>query len=425
MIRMRRVYVQTVVLAMVIWLMAAPVRLQRNADAAVLESLREASQQQATEKFNQALVKGNNEFALTLYRNLSEPEGNIFFSPFSVSSALAMTYLGARGETAKQMTSVLHLPADQAAATGAFAALNKSLSGDGGKRNYQLDVANALWGAKGVGFLDTFLKAAQDAYGAGLKELDFDNDAEGSRRIINGWVEQATHEKIKDLLAPGSIHRNTGLVLTNAIYFKGAWFVPFNERLTRQGDFTLAKGQRVPAPLMENTNYFPYWEETGLQVLELPYAGNELSMLILLPRQVDGLPAIEKSLTEERLAAIQSKLVSARMNVIVPRFTITSSFELIRPLRRLGMELPFTTSADFSGMDGKKDLFISVVAHKAYVDVNEKGTEAAAATGVGMTITSAPPPPKEFRADHPFLFLIRHRNSGSILFVGRVQNPVQ
>jgi serpin B len=423
MTRLERKYVQALVAAMVVCFMAAPVQLQQNADAELLDARREKSHQQATGQFNPTLVKGNNEFALNLYGTLREKDGNIFFSPYSISSALAMTYLGARGETAKQMTSVLHLPADQAEA---FAALNKTLNGEKASRNYQLDVANALWGAKGVGFLDTFLKAAQDAYGAGLKELDFQKDSEGSRGIINSWIEQATHEKIKDLMAPGSINADTRLVLTNAIYFKGAWLVPFNERLTQQADFTPAKGQKVTVPLMENTNYFPYLEETGLQVVELPYAGQELSMLILLPRQADGLPALEKSLTEERLSAIQSKLLPARVDVIFPRFKITSSFDLIGPLRRLGMELPFrTTNADFSGMDGKKDLFISVVAHKAYVDVNEKGTEAAAATGVGMTVTSMPPPPKEFRADHPFLFLIRHQRSGSILFIGRVQNPLQ
>jgi serine protease inhibitor len=424
MIHWHSMYLKALVVVMVMWFMAAPAQLQRSVNSGRLERLSEETQQRATGQFNQPLVKGNSEFALNLYGTLREKEGNVFFSPYSVSSALAMTYLGARAETAKQMASVLHLAADQAEATRAFTGLNKGLNGNGETRNYELAVANALWGAKGVGFLDDFLKAAQDAYGAGLKELDFEKDAEGSRGIINNWVEQATHQKIKDLLTPGSIDPKTRLVLTNAIYFKSAWFVPFNEQLTKQADFTLAKGQKVTAPLMETTGNFLYLEETGLQVVELPYAGNELSMLILLPRQVDGLPALEKSLKEERLSVIQSKLLPARVNVIAPRFKITSSFELIGPLRRLGMELPFTTSADFSGMDGKKDLLISVVAHKAYVDVNEKGTEAAAATAVGMMPTSVPARPKEFRADHPFLFLIRHQRSGSILFIGRVQNPL-
>ncbi|HJZ78848.1 MAG TPA: serpin family protein [Pyrinomonadaceae bacterium] len=416
---------KALVLAMVVCFMAAPVQTQPNANSARLETLREQSPQQAAQKFNQALVKGNTQFGLNLYDTLRLEEGNIFFSPYSISSALAMTYLGARGETANQMASVLRLPADQEEATRAFAVLNKALNGQGENRHYQLDVANALWGAKGVGFLDSFLKAAQDAYDAGLKEMDFVRDAEGSRQTINDWVEQKTHEKIKNLMPPGSIDDHTRLVLTNAIYFKGAWLLPFEEKLTKQSDFTTVRGQKVTAPLMENTSYFLYLEEGDLQVVELPYAGNELSMLILLPRQVDGLAALEKSLKEEKLSAIESKLLRARVHVSLPRFKMTQSFQLTRSLQVLGMELPFTARADFSGMDGKKDLFISAAVHKAYVDVNEQGTEAAAASGVGMTVASSPPPPKEFRADHPFLFVIRHKGSDSLLFMGRVQNPLQ
>jgi serpin B len=195
--------------------------------------------------------------------------------------------------------------------------------------------------------------------------------------------------------------------------------------MTQPSDFTLEKGQKVTVPLMQKTGGFPYFEDSDLQVLELPYAGDELSMLILLPRKAEGLPVLEKSLTAERLADIESKLLRGSVEVHLPRFKITSSFGLIRSLRELGMELPFTPEADFSGMDGKKDLLISMVAHKAYVDVNEKGTEAAAATAVVGTLTSAIVRTKQFRADHPFLFLIRHKRSGSILFMGRVQNPNQ
>ena len=418
--------VRCLVVTMVMWLMAAPVEPQAYRDGRLLELLSEKSHQQTTEKFDPTLVKGNAEFALNLYRTLSEKEGNIFFSPYSVSSALAMTYLGARGETAKQMASVLRLPADQEEATRAFAALNKSLNGEGETRYYQLNVANALWGAKGVGFLDAFLRAAQDGYGAGLRELDFEKDTEGSRQAINNWIEQKTEGKIQNLFPSGSIDRRMRLVLTNAIYFKSAWQLPFDQQLTKESDFTLANGQKVTVPLMQKTGRFTYFEDANLQGLELPYKAYELSMLILLPRKANGLPALEKSLTAERLSAIESKPLPASVDVFLPRFKTTSSFELTAPFRRLGMELPFTDKADFSGMNGKTDLLISTIVHKAYVDVNEKGTEAAAATGVGMTATSAmPAPAKEFRADHPFLFLIRHRRSGTILFIGRVQNPLQ
>ena len=418
-------HAKTFALTMVMCFLVVAVGAQPHAVSGLLDRLPEKSQQPATQKFNQTLVRGNNEFALNLYGRLRRQEGNIFFSPYSVSSALAMTYLGARGETAKQMASVLRLPADQGEATALFGALNKSLNGNGETRNYQLNVANALWGAKGAGFLDAFLKAAQEAYGAGLQELDFENDTEGSRRFINNWIAQKTQEKITDLMPPGSIKPRTRLVLTNAIYFKSAWAQPFDEGLTQPSDFTLGKGKKVTAPLMKNTGWFGYFEDSDLQVLELPYLRNELSMFILLPRKIDGLPALEQSLTEERLSVIESKVSPGRIAVSLPRFRITSSFGLIEPLRELGMELPFTEVADFSGMDEKKNLFISAVVHKAYVDVNEKGTEAAAATGVGMVPTSIPPPPKEFRADHPFLFFIRHQSSGSVLFMGRVQNPLQ
>ena len=425
MFQLHPIYVKTLMLVIGTWFLATPVQPQSNQDGGLLEALREKSHQQSNEQFNQALVKGNAEFALNLYGTLREKEGNIFFSPYSISSALAMTYLGARGETAKQMASVLRLPADQGEAMQAFAAVNKSLNREGANRYYQLDVANSLWGAKGAGFLDAFLKAAQDGYGAGLRELDFEKDAEGSRQAINNWIEQKTEEKIKDLLPPRSIDATTRLVLTNAIYFKSAWLLPFEERMTQPSDFTLEKGQKVTVPLMQKTGGFPYFEDSDLQVLELPYAGDELSMLILLPRKAEGLPVLEKSLTAERLADIESKLLRGSVEVHLPRFKITSSFGLIRSLRELGMELPFTPEADFSGMDGKKDLLISMVAHKAYVDVNEKGTEAAAATAVVGTLTSAIVRTKQFRADHPFLFLIRHKRSGSILFMGRVQNPNQ
>jgi serpin B len=417
--------VKSLVVTMAMWLMAAPAEPQTFRDAGLLEALRGETHQQAPEKFNQAMVKGNTEFALNLYGTLRGKEGNIFLSPYSVSSALAMTYLGARGETAKQMASVLRLPADQGEATRAFAGLNKSLNGEGATRYYQLDVANALWGAKGVGFLDAFLKPAHDAFGAGLQELDFEKDKEGSRQTINNWVEQKTQGKISNLFPPGSIDSSMRLVLTNAIYFKSAWLVPFYEQFTKQSDFSLANGQKVTVPLMQRTGMFPYFEESGLQGLELPYTGYELSMLILLPRQADGLPALEKSLTAERLSAIESNLSAGNVEVFLPKFKTTSEFELTAPFRKLGMELPFTDKADFSGMDGKRDLLISAIVHKAYVDVNEKGTEAAAATGVGMTTSAMPAPPREFRVDHPFLFLIRHRRSGTILFIGRVQNPLQ
>jgi serpin B len=381
----------------------------------------------------QDIVKGNNTFAFDLYARLRAREGNLFFSPYSISSALAMACAGARGETETQMISVLHLPKDREHATAEFAALNKSLNGTGEERPYQLNVANALWGAlrgeTGAGFLPDFIKAVQTGYDGEIKELDFGQAPDQSRLTINQWVEQKTAEKIKGLLPAGSILPSTLLVLTNAIYFKGTWVRSFDEKLTQPSDFMVTKDRKVTAPLMTQEANFGYMEQPGIQVLELPYNGEELSMIVILPRQlpgeVDGLPAFESSLTEEKLTGMISSLSSHKVIVYLPKFTIAPSFELAQTLSEMGTPLAFNSHADFSGMNGKRDLFFSAVFHKAFVNVDEKGTEAAAATAaVAVRSAMVHRPPIVFRADHPFLFLIRDKRSGSILFMGRMTNPL-
>ncbi len=378
----------------------------------------------AAEEVNMgAIVTGNNTFALNLYAQVRGEEGNLFLSPFSISTALAMTYAGARGETATQMREALHLGAEGERLHQAFGHLLETLNAQGEKGGYQLSVANALWGQKGAGFLREFLDLTQEHYGAGLREVDFARATEAARRTINTWVEKETKDKIKDLIQPGVLSALTELVLINAIYFKGTWADPFDEKSTRDASFTLGAGDQVKVPTMHRTDDFRYAEGEGFQALELPYEGNDLSMVIVLPREADGLAALEARLSAENLESWLAGLRRRKVRVALPRFTMTSSFRLEEALKSLGMTDAFSGRADFSGMNGTGGLFISAVIHKAFVDVNEEGTEAAAATAVVMMKSAAPRRPVVFQADPPFLFLIRDNRSGSILFIGRLANP--
>jgi serpin B len=370
------------------------------------------------------VVQGNNQFAFDLYARLRDQPGNIFLSPYSISTALAMTYSGARGETAEQMARTMHfdVPADRLHAT--FAALVRQINGQGEARPYKLSVANALWGQEGDEFLPDFLRLLADHYGAGLRRVDF-RSTEQARRIINDWVEEQTGNKIKDLLQPPYPTPDTSLVLTNAIYFKGDWVSPFPKGATKDETFTVTEDKRIPVPMMHRTGRLNCLDGGGFQALELPYAGEALSMVVLLPKETGGLAEFERSLTAKSLSGWLAKLRPHRVDVALPRFEVEKGFELQDMLSAMGMPAAFGPQADFSGMNGQRDLFISAVVHKAFVDVNEEGTEAAAATAVLMTRASAarPEPIISFRADHPFVFLIRDKQSGSILFVGRVTNP--
>jgi serpin B len=371
------------------------------------------------------VVKGNTEFALELYGKLRAQKGNLFLSPFSISTALAMTSAGARGKTLEQMNAVLHL-LGQKELHPALAWLMKRLNAPGKKRGYQLRTANALWGQKGYPFRRDFLKLTRDHYDAGFRQADFAGNVESARRTINRWVEKQTNNKIKDLLKPGVLNYRTRLVLTNAIYFKGDWASQFKKDKTRRGNFSRAPGKAVRVPLMRQTGTFPYYGTETFQVLEMPYVGQDLSMVVLLPRKVGGLADLEKDLTAEKLEGWLKKLARARVDVTLPKCTVTSAFSLARTLYSLGMRDAFNQKvADFSGIEAKKELFLSAVVHKAFVEVNEKGTEAAAATGVRAGLKSGRPrlTRQVFKADRPFVFLIRDRLSGSVLFLGRLVNP--
>jgi serpin B len=374
----------------------------------------------------EAVVKGDTEFALDLYQRLAKSKDeNLFLSPYSISTALAMTYAGARGTTAEEMAKTLHFPVPQERLAPAFAGLIGRFQADKEDKGYQLSVANAIWGQKSYPWKKDFLNTTQANYAAGLRELDF-GATEEARKTINGWVEQQTKDKIKDLIKPGVLDADTRMVLTNAIYFKGDWKEQFNKNATKEEPFLGTANADAQAPLMHQRANYGYLEGDGFQILELPYKGDELSMVVLLPKKADGLADLEKQLTAEKLNSWLAKLGQQEVIVSLPRFKVTAQFSLAAQLQSLGMNAAFSKAkADFSGMTAEERLYISAVIHKAFVDVNEEGTEAAAATAVvpkPATARIAPPPPV-FRADHPFVFLIRDRGTGSVLFLGRLAQP--
>jgi len=375
-----------------------------------------------------ALVDGNSAFAFDLYRALQETDGNLFYSPYSISQALAMTYAGAHGETEQQMAETLRFALSQDNLHPAFNGLDIELSkrGEGAEgkdeEGFRLHIVNAIWGQKDFSFLAEFLDVLAENYGAGLRVLDFVNAPEESRITINDWVSEQTEDRIEDLIPKGAIDDLTRLVLTNAIYFNAAWQFPFDEDATADGPFYLLDGGEVVVPMMTQTESFGYADGEGYQAVELPYDGRELSMVIILPG--DGqFETFESAMDYQMIKGIISDLENQQVNLTMPKFEFESEFSLKKVLTAMGMPVAFSPDADFSGMTGKRDLFIDSVLHKAFVSVDEAGTEAAAATAVIMTLTAVPAPPVEVTVERPFIFLIRDIETGAILFIGRVMNP--
>lgn len=338
-----------------------------------------------------------------------------------------MTYGGARGETAKQMADTLHFQLSQSQLHSAFNSLDLELAkrGQGAKgqdeKGFRLHVVNAIWGQQGFSFLPDYLDLLAQNYGAGLRILDFIKATEQSRETINQWVSEKTEEKIKDLLPPGSIDTTTRLVLTNAIYFNAAWASAFKSEFTVDGQFTLLDGSQVNARLMNQTGSYGYASGDNYQAVEIPYDGQELSMVILMP-QADQFQTFETALSGQQLSDIINTIKYQQVELSMPKFKVESEFSLKNELSAMGMPDAFN-HADFSGMDSKTDLEIADVVHKSYVSVDEAGTEAAAATGVIMSLTAMPAEPVKVTIDHPFIFLIRDIKTGAILFVGRILNP--
>lgn len=373
----------------------------------------------------EAVVRGNTAFALDLYQKLRTIKGNLFFSPYSISTALAMTYAGARGNTETQMAQTLHFTLDQSALHSAFAALETRLKNVQEKGDILLSVANALWPHMGYPFLKAFLTLTKEFYGVSITPVDYHNP-ETARQQINTWVEEKTQTRIKELIPPGILDALTRLVLVNAIYFKGNWASQFAKARTQTAPFLVTPSQKVEAPLMTQEHPFKYGKTDRLQILELPYVGNDLSMLILLPHEVNGLAELETALTAPNLEKWSSHLWETEVRIFLPRFKISLGVKLHNTLASMGMVDAFNGSkANFSGMDGSENLYITAVLHKAFVEVNEEGTEAAAATAVVMGLRGLTLPPPIFRADHPFVFLIRENHTGSILFLGRVVDPTR
>lgn len=385
--------------------------------------LNTTSQAQSDTNQLQALARSNNAFALDLYARLKTTGGNLFFSPSSISTCLAMVYSGARGQTAAQMAQTLHFNAEPAPLSAAFGQLQRQLNSIQEKKEVQLDIANGLWSQKQYAFLPAFLNQARDTFQASLNQADFLTQAEPTRVQVNDWVSDKTQGKITGLLPAGSVNASTRLILVNAIYFKAAWAQPFRKAATANAPFHMAAGHDIQAPLMNQKATFAYAETNDLQLIELPYAGNALSLVILLPKGTVG--DLENKLTEPALNQWLSQARHQRVDLFLPKFKIAAQFNLTQTLIKMGIKDAFASGADFSGIDGQRDLFISAVIHKACVDLNEQGTEAAAATGTVMTTAIARPAAIPiFRADHPFLYLIRDNTTQSILFAGRLCDPV-
>ena len=375
----------------------------------------------------QTLVENNNAFAFDLYQSLRSGDRNLIYSPFSISLALAMTYAGARANTESQMAQALHfLPQGQF--HPAFNALDLQLAERGKAKSedetpLQLNIANAVWAEQTYPFLQGFLDTIALNYGAGIRVADFINQYEVVRNEINKWVSDQTDEKIKDLIPEGVLDQDTRMALVNAIYFKADWLHQFDLNSTQDAPFHLLDGSEVTVPMMNQGTAIPYAKGDGWQAIELAYQGESAAMDILVPDE-GRFEEVESSLDHQTVSAILGSLQPASISLTLPKFKFESEFGLAEQLKSLGMTDAFDPDrADFSGMSERKDLYISAVVHKAFVAVDEKGTEAAAATGVIVSVTSAPLFDVTLTIDRPFIFIIRDIPTGQILFLGRVLNP--
>lgn len=373
------------------------------------------------------LVEGNNTFALDVYQALRSENGNLILSPYSISLALAMTYAGARGETESQLAQTLHFP-PQAQVHPAFNALDlelnkKPLNLDKDQEPLQLNIANAVWAEQTFAFLPEFLDTLARNYGAGVRLADFINQPNQERITINNWVSDQTEDKINDLLPEDSVGPDTRMVLVTAIYFKADWLDPFDANDTYDIPFNLLDGSQVNVPMMGQGMYIPYASGDGYQAVELPYAGSTAAMNIIVPDE-GRFEEIESALTYDLLEDVFGKMNQTSVMLRFPKFKFESSFALPDALKQMGMSDAFDSGkADFSAMTGGRDLFIGNVIHKAFVAVDEEGTEAAAATAVIMEATGAPMWDITLVIDRPFIFFIRDLQSGQILFIGRMLNP--
>ena len=375
------------------------------------------------------IIKGNNKFSIDLFQTMKSPEENLFFSPLSIYTLLSIVFAGARGLTETQIKAILYIKLDQNRFHSNYKKLLRVFQHDMGS---ELSMANLLCIHKSYQLFDKYLWIVEDTYGGAIWKLDF-NAIKETISKINSWVAEHTHGKIKDVIQ--TLKDDDGLVLVNAIYFKGTWENLFEEKDTKEDNFTLLSGDKILIPMMHQKKKFRYLNEDGCQILEMPYKGIRLygslehfSMIIILPEKNDGIEDIEKSLSNEKIENYLEKLhyiLEREINVFFPKFKIETEYELKKVLKNLGMTSAFTDGANFTGIAEDPPRYISQIIHKAYVEVNERGTEAAAVTalrllGCGMVPTVKP---TEFRADHPFIFLLIDSNTRTILFIGRIMNP--
>jgi serpin B len=386
------------------------------------------SQTKPMREETKALVKSNNEFAFKAYAEMSKTDGNIFFSPFSLSAALAMVLGGAKGATADQIAAVLQLSPNQKNLHGEYALLLNQLATN--DKQTQLAIANALWGQKGLAILPTYQDLLRTNYKSELQTVDFVANPQTAAATINAWAEQNTNGRIKNLFQANSFKPDSLLVLANAVYFHAQWKNEFSEYGTEPADFWLDKSQKISTPMMNQTDHFPYINDASLQAIELPYGDGKYSMIVLLPKERDGIAGLEKKLSSDFLEKYITGLAQQEVNLFLPKFEFDANLSLNEFLSNLGMPLAFQDAADFSGISNDpRGVKLNSAIQKTFLKVNEKETEAAAVSAMGgvaggvARFTSPPPPPPIFRADHPFLFLIRETATNSILFLGRVTNP--
>ena len=370
-----------------------------------------------------SLVESLNEFSFNFYDEIQASEtGNIFFSPYSIFVAYSMTYEGSDGNTEIEMRNVLNILQNDSATLSSFGKIYNLLNQN--QKGYTISTANAFWAHKDYKFLDSYIKLLKNYYLAEANELDFSKNVEAAE-IINSWIEKITHDKIKDMIEPDMLSDMTKLVLTNAIYFKGLWANPFDPENTYDGEFNLKSGQKIDIDMMRSSHDssdFNYTENDDLQVLKLYYSGNNLSMIIVIPKEND-ISIAESALTYENLTKWNSEFNETEVSVEIPKFKFEKKYNLNDIMMNLGIIDAFIPAgADFSKMDGTNWLFISKSLHQSFIEVNEEGTEAAAATANMMELT-AMPDKKYFIADHPFVFLIQHEETGAILFMGKVIDP--
>jgi len=375
-------------------------------------------------KGQNSVADSNNVFAFKLYQQVKSDK-NLFYSPFSISFALAMTYAGAKNETENQMRKTLHFTPNAEAFHVGFKKLYDSVEADN-TVGIQMNIANSLWLGKKYTFLGTYLNLVKANYHSELREVDFIEASARQQAVkdINSWVEQKTNNKIKNILHDGDVDESTALVLVNAIYFNGKWQTAFRKEQTKQGDFNTNASSKTAALFMnsDSKTKYNYYADDMLSAIELPYKQDKVSMVVILPNAIDGIDNLEKKLDYKYYSKIIKSFNKEDVQVSLPKFKTAAYFRLEDVLSKMGMPVAFSPNADFSGMDGSPDLCISHLIHKAYVDVSEEGTEAAAATAVVME-TCDVHIPKIFCANHPFIFVIKDNNTGSILFMGKIMNP--